>query len=56
MLIKGVKLLRKKKVFFSANFGIGATILIGQEMLFLPYAFFVVVILTMIRRPVLKRA
>ena len=54
--IKGVKSLRKKKVFFSANsgllnsliirsiksrfYGIDATIRIGQEMLCLPYAGF----------------
>ena len=54
--IKGVKSLRKKKVFFSANlglinslinrsiksrfYGIDATIRIGQEMLCLPYAEF----------------
>ena len=51
LLIKGVKSPRKLKVFFSANFtllaeffGSGATIHIGQEMLFLPnagYFFFI---------------
>ena len=53
LLLKGVKLLPKKKVLFSINFallagffGIGPTIRINREILCLPYAGFLYVSLT----------